>query len=62
MKKILMNIFTFIIVVSVIVIMLLALGSEEGARYVYKGNLSHKVVDIKPKEFSVQSVVWILRI
>jgi len=50
-KKILINLFTFIIVVSVIVIMLLALGSKEGARYVYKGNVAHKAVDIKPKEY-----------
>ncbi len=51
MKKILMNILTFVIVVAVIVILLLSLGSEEGARYVYKGNTAHKAVSIKAKEY-----------
>ena len=51
MKKILVNLLTFAIVVAVIVILLLSLGSEEGARYVYKGNVAHKAVDIKPKEY-----------
>lgn len=46
-----MNILTFVIVVAVIVILLLSLGSEEGARYVYKGNTAHKAVSIKAKEY-----------
>ncbi len=51
MKKILMNLLTFAIVIAVIVILLLSLGSEDGARYVYKGNVAHKVVKIKSKEY-----------
>ncbi|WP_295421043.1 hypothetical protein [Sulfurovum sp.] len=51
MKKILVNLLTFLIVVAIIVILFLALGSEEGARYVYKGNTAHQAVQIKPKEY-----------
>lgn len=51
MKKILINLLTFVIVVAVIVILLLSLGSEEGARYVYKGNTAHQPVSVKPKEY-----------
>ena len=51
MKKILINLLTFIIVIAVIVILFLALGNEEGARYVYKGNKTHQIVQIKPKEY-----------
>jgi len=50
-KKILMNLLTFAIVVAVIVILLLSLGSEEGARYVYKGNTAHQAIPIKSKEY-----------
>jgi hypothetical protein len=31
--------------------MFLALGSEEGARYVYKDNKKHKIIDIHKKEY-----------
>ncbi len=51
MKKILINLLTFVIIVAVVVIMFLALGSDEGARYVHKGNTDHKIVNIKPKEY-----------
>jgi len=51
MKKILINILTFVIVLAVIVVLFLSLGSEEGARYVYKGNTEHKAVAVKPKEY-----------
>ena len=46
-----MNIFTFSFVVAVIVILFLSLGSEEGGRYVYKGNTAHQAISIKPKEY-----------
>jgi hypothetical protein len=36
---------------AIIVVLFLALGSEEGARYVYKGNKGHQAVTIKPKEY-----------
>ena len=39
------------IVVAIIIILFLSLGSEEGARYVYKGNKTHQAVRIKPKEY-----------
>jgi len=51
MKKILINLLTFIIVIAIIVIMFLALGSEDGARYVYKDNTEYKIVTIKAKEY-----------
>lgn len=51
MKKILVNILTFVVVIAVIVILLLSLGSEEGAKYVYKGNTSYQAIPIQPKEY-----------
>jgi len=51
MKKILINLLTFSIIIAVIIIMFLALDSEEGARYVYKDNKEHKIITIKPKEY-----------
>ncbi len=51
MKKILLNLLTFSIVIAIIVILFLALGTQEGARYVYKGNKAHQAVEIKPKEY-----------
>ncbi|MEA3433575.1 MAG: hypothetical protein U9R13_03260 [Campylobacterota bacterium] len=51
MKKIVMNLLTFAIVIAVIVILLLSLGSEEGGRYVYKGNTAYQAVPIKAKEY-----------
>jgi len=50
-KKIVINLLTLMIVVAIIVILFLSLGSEEGARYVYKGNTTHQIVPIKPKEY-----------
>jgi len=46
-----MNLLTFATVGAIIVVLFLALGSEEGARYVYKGNHAYKAVNIKPKEY-----------
>ena len=51
MKKILMNLLTFAVVIAVIVILLLSLGSEEGGRYVYKGNTAYQAIPIKSKEY-----------
>ena len=51
MKKILINILTFGIVIAVIVILLVSFGSSDGNRYVYKGNTTHQAVDIKTKEY-----------
>ncbi len=51
MKKILINVLTFAIVIAVIIILLVSFGSSEGNRYVYKGNTAYKVVHIKPKEY-----------
>lgn len=51
MKKILMNLLTFAVVIAVIVILLLSLGSEEGARYVYKGNTAYQAIPIQSKEY-----------
>jgi len=46
-----MNILTIGIVIAVIVILLLSLGSEEGGRYVYKGNTAYQVIPVKVKEY-----------
>ena len=51
MKKILINILTFAIVIAVIIILLVSFGSSDGNRYVYKGNTEHKPVTIKAKEY-----------
>lgn len=51
MKKVLMNIVSLVIIVSVVVIILSALGGKQGENYVYKGNTAHKAVDIKPNEY-----------
>ena len=51
MKKVLLNLLTFAVVIGAIMILLLMLGSDEGARYVYKGNTAYQPVEIKPKEY-----------
>ena len=51
MKKILINVLTFSIVIAVIVILLVSFGSSDGNRYVYKGNIEYKAVNIKAKEY-----------
>ncbi|MGC9351157.1 MAG: hypothetical protein ACP5D3_04150 [Sulfurovum sp.] len=51
MKKFLLNLLTFGIVIAIIVILLLSLGTDQGARYVYKGNTAYEPVVIKPKEY-----------
>lgn len=51
MKKILMNLLTFAVVIAVIVILLLSFGTSEGNRYVHKGNTAHQPVPIKVKEY-----------
>ena len=50
-KNILINIITVVIVIAVILILLFSFGSDEGARYVYKGNTTHSPVSIKAKEY-----------
>ncbi|MFT7879913.1 MAG: hypothetical protein ABXS91_05895 [Sulfurimonas sp.] len=51
MKKFLLNLLTFGIVIAIIVILLLSLGTDQGARYVYKGNSAYEPVVIQPKEY-----------
>ena len=46
-----MNLLTIAVVIAVIVILLLSLGTEEGTRYVYKGNTAHQAISIKSKEY-----------
>jgi len=50
-KKILINIGVFAIVIAVMITLLLSLGSDQGAKYVYKNNTAHKIIKIKPKEY-----------
>jgi len=51
MKKILVNIAVFAMVVAVIVVLLFSFGTDEGAKYVYKGNTEHRIIEVKPKEY-----------
>jgi hypothetical protein len=50
-KKILINVLTFAIVIAVIIILLVSFGSSDGNRYVHKGNMQYKTISIKPKEY-----------
>jgi len=50
-KKILINIGVFAMVIAVMITLLLSLGSDQGAKYVYKNNTAHKIIEIKPKEY-----------
>ena len=51
MKKILMNMLTFAVVAAIIVILVLSLGTQEGMKFVYKGNDTHKIIEIKANEY-----------
>ena len=51
MKKMFINVAVFAGVIGVIIVLLLSFGTDEGAKFVYKGNTAHKVIDIKPKEY-----------
>ena len=51
MKKILINLLTFVVFVAVIVILFLSLGKQEGAKYVYRGNNTYQSVPIKVNEY-----------
>ena len=51
MKKLMINLLTIAIVIAIIIILLLSLGTDQGARYVFKGNLAYEPVVIKPKEY-----------
>ena len=51
MKKILINVLTFGIVIAVIVILLVSFGSSDGNRYVHKGNMTYQAINIKAKEY-----------
>jgi len=51
MKQVLGKILMFVVIIAIIVVMFLAFGNSQGARYVYKGNEKHTVVPIKPKEY-----------
>jgi uncharacterized protein (UPF0128 family) len=51
MKKTLVNIAVFAGVIAVIIILLLSFGTDEGAKFVYKGNRDHRIIEIKPKEY-----------
>lgn len=51
MKKFMINLLSILIVIAIIVILLLSLGTDQGARYVYKGNKAYTPIVIKPKEY-----------
>ena len=50
-KKIIINILTFVVVIAILVILLLSFGNDQGSKYVYKGNTAHKIIEIKSKEY-----------
>jgi hypothetical protein len=51
MKKFMINLLTIVIVIAIIIILLLSLGTDQGARYVYKGNTAYEPIVIQPKEY-----------
>ena len=51
MKKIVINVAVFATVIGILVVLLLSFGSDQGAKYVYKNNKEHKIIQIKPKEY-----------
>ncbi len=51
MKKVMLNLLMFAVVIAIIVVLLLAFGTDEGSKYVYKNNTQHKIIPIKPKEY-----------
>jgi hypothetical protein len=51
MKKILMNVLTFLLIVSILIVLLVSLGDENGVKYIYKGNTEHKVIPFQSKEY-----------
>jgi len=51
MKEVLGKLLMFIVIIAIIVVLFLAFGNSQGARYVYKGNDKKIVVPIKPKEY-----------
>lgn len=51
MKKILINVLITIVTIAIIIILLLSFGNSEGSRYVYKGNNTHQIIHLKPKEY-----------
>jgi len=50
-KKIVINIAVFAMVIGIIIILLLSFGSDQGAKYVYKNNKEHQIIKIRPKEY-----------
>ncbi|MDM5271445.1 hypothetical protein PGH07_04580 [Sulfurovum sp. zt1-1] len=51
MKTFMLNLLTIVIVIAIIIILLLSLGTDQGARYVFKGNTAYEPIVIKPKEY-----------
>jgi hypothetical protein len=51
MKKILLKLLSFLLVIAVMVILLLSLGNDEGARYVFKGNSTYEPIVLKKREY-----------
>jgi hypothetical protein len=46
-----MNLLTFVVVVSIILILMLSFSEENGPKYLYKNNTAMKVINIKPHEY-----------
>ena len=51
MKKILINLLTFGVVIAVIIVLLVSFGSSDGNRYVHKGNTAQEAIALKSKEY-----------
>jgi hypothetical protein len=51
MKKFLISFLTVVTGGAVIMILFLSLANQDGPRYIYKGNVSHQPVPLKPKEY-----------
>lgn len=51
MKKLLINLLTFAVVIAVIITFLISFGNSDGNRYVHKGNMAQEAIAIKSKEY-----------
>jgi len=51
MKKVFINIITFVVVVSIIIVLVLSLGEKKGPKYFSKNNTTGQAIEIHPKEY-----------
>ncbi len=52
MKKFLISFLSVVLGGTIVMILFLSLAQQDGPKYVYKGNTTHKPIIIKPKEYT----------